>query len=90
MVEYPRILGGLLDAVVAGMRLWSLVRLAELERMADFTHWGEAVAQGVGWAPGTFATAYRANRQGASSVSLEAPRRKAHTPSYFRKCHLSS
>jgi hypothetical protein len=71
MVEYPRILGGLLDAVVAGMRLWSLVRLAELERMADFTHWGEAVAQGVGWAPGTFATAYRANRQGASSVSLE-------------------
>jgi hypothetical protein len=28
MLEYPRILGGLLHAVVAGMRLWSLVRLA--------------------------------------------------------------
>ena len=71
MSDYPRILGGLLDAVVAGMRLRSEVRLAELERMADFTHWGEAVAQGIGWAPGTFVTAYRANRQAASFVSLE-------------------
>ena len=71
MSEYPRILGGLLDAVATGMRLWSEVRLAELERMADFTHWGEAVAQGIGWAPGTFVTAYRANRQAANSVSLE-------------------
>jgi hypothetical protein len=71
MAEYPRILGGLLDAVVAGMQLRPAVRLAELERMADFTRWGEAVAQGIGWAPGAFATAYRANRQGASFVSLE-------------------
>jgi hypothetical protein len=71
MPDYPGILGGLLDAVVAGMRLWSEVRLAELERMADFTHWGEAVAQGIGWPPGTFVTAYRANRQAANSVSLE-------------------
>ncbi len=38
MSEYPRILGGLLDAVATGMRLLSQVRLAELERMADFTH----------------------------------------------------
>jgi hypothetical protein len=60
-----------LDAVAAGLRLWSEVRLPELERMADFTHWGEAVAQGVGWAPGTFVAAYRANRQSASFVSLE-------------------
>ena len=29
MTDYPRILGGLLDAVVAGMRLWSEVRLAD-------------------------------------------------------------
>ncbi len=71
MIDYPRILGGLLDAVAAGLRLWSEIRLPELERMADFTHWGEAVAQGVGWAPGTFVTAYRANRQAANFVSLE-------------------
>jgi hypothetical protein len=71
MPDYPRIFGGLLDAVAAGMRLRSTVKLAELERMADFTRWGEAVAQGVGWAPGTFVTAYRANRQTASSVTLE-------------------
>ncbi len=71
MPDYPRILGGLLNAVAAGVRLWSEVRLAELERMADFTHWGEAVAQGVGWPPGTFVKAYRANRQAASFVALE-------------------
>jgi len=71
MPDYPRILGGLLDAVAAGMRLWSEIRLPELERMADFTHWGEAVAQGVGWPPGTFAKAYRTNRQAASFASLE-------------------
>ena len=70
-LDYPRILGGLLDVVVAGMRLRPTVRLTELERMADFTRWGEAAAQGAGWAPGTFATAYRTNRQAVNSVMLE-------------------
>jgi hypothetical protein len=65
MPDYPRIFGGLLDAVAAGMRLRPTVKLAELERMADFTRWGEAAAQGAGWAPGTFVTAYRANRPGS-------------------------
>ena len=60
-----------MDAVAAGMRLWSEIHLPELEHMADFTHWGEAVAQGAGWPPGTFVQAYRANRQAASFVSLE-------------------
>ena len=53
------------------MRLRPTVKLAELERMADFTRWCEAVAQGVGWAPGTFVTAYRANRQAVSSATLD-------------------
>jgi hypothetical protein len=57
MPDYPRIFGGLLDAVAAGMRLRPKVKLAELERMADITRWGEAAAQGAGWAPGTFVTA---------------------------------
>ena len=55
MQDYPGILGGLLDAVAAGRGLWSEIHVPELERMADFTHWGEAVAAvGVGWPPGTF------------------------------------
>ena len=70
-LDYPRILGGLLDAVVTGMRLRPTDKLAELERMADFTRWGEASAQGAGWAPGTFVTAYRANRHAVNSVMLE-------------------
>jgi hypothetical protein len=71
MPDYPRIFSVLLDAVAAGMRLRPTVKLAELEQMADFTRWGEAAAQGAGWAPGTFVTAYRANRQAVSSVTLE-------------------
>jgi hypothetical protein len=56
-------LGGLLDAVANGLRLWSQIHVPELERMADFTHWGEAVAQAVGWPPGTFVRVYRTNRK---------------------------
>jgi hypothetical protein len=71
MLDYPRILGGLLDVVADGIRLRPTVKLAELERMADFTRWGESAAQGAGWSPGTFVTAYRANRQAVNSVMLE-------------------
>jgi hypothetical protein len=69
--DYPRIFGGVLDAVASALRLLPAIKLAELERMADFTRWGEAVAQAVGWSPGTFVSAYRGNRRAASVVALE-------------------
>ena len=49
--DYPRILGGVLDAVVGGLRVLPSVSLPELPRMADYAKWGEAVGQGLGWAP---------------------------------------
>jgi hypothetical protein len=69
--DYPWLLGALLDAVSAGMRLWPEVQLAELPRMADAARWGEAVGRGLGWAPGTFLDAYSANRQSAGRRALE-------------------
>ena len=41
----PRILGGLLDAVVGALRMLPSVRLARLPRMADFARFGEAVGR---------------------------------------------
>jgi hypothetical protein len=69
--DAPILLGALLDAVSAGIRLWPEVQLPELSRMADTERWGEAVARGLGWAPGTFVMAYKGNRDSASADVLE-------------------
>ena len=69
--DCPRILGGLLDAVSAGMRMLPQVQLARMSRMADAERWGEAVARALGWAPGTFSTALGSNRAAASQSALE-------------------
>jgi hypothetical protein len=69
--DYPQILGGVLDAVVGGLRELPSVQLTRLPRMADFALWGEAVGRGLGWQPGEFFNAYEENRTEASVTSLE-------------------
>ena len=68
---YPRILGGLLDAVGGGLRELPSVKLTELPRMADFARFGEAVTRGLGSPAGTFITAYTENRRDASGAAIE-------------------
>jgi hypothetical protein len=63
--DRPQILGSLLAAVSAGMRMLPHVHLRELSRMADAERWGESVARGLGWAAGTFTGALQANRDAA-------------------------
>ena len=48
-----------------------IIDLPRLPRMADFAHFGEAVCQGLGHAPGTFLAAYNRNRQAADESALE-------------------
>ncbi len=67
----PRILGGLLDAVVGGLRELPSVKLAELPRMADFARFGEAVGRGLGWPAETFLSAYQENRKEATGSVIE-------------------
>jgi hypothetical protein len=62
---WPEILGALLDAVSSALRNLGSVTVNRPERMADFVHWLTAAEPGLGWPPGTFAAAYRGNRQGA-------------------------
>ncbi len=69
--DCPLILGGLLDAVSAAMRVLPNLQLSGLSRMADAERWGEAVARGLGWAPGTFTNTLTANRAAANESALE-------------------
>ena len=69
--DYPRILGGVLDAIVGGLRELPSVDLKELPRMADFAEWGEAIGRGLGWGADTFVSTYKDNRKEATHALLE-------------------
>jgi hypothetical protein len=69
--DQPRIFGGLLDAIVGGLRALPGLELAELPRMADFAAASEAIGRGLGWPAGTFLADYEANRREASATQIE-------------------
>ncbi len=57
----PAILGGIFDTLSIAMRIRPEVRLAETPRMADFAHWGAAIAQALGSSQELFLAAYFEN-----------------------------
>jgi hypothetical protein len=67
----PRLLGALLDAMVAGLRRLPDVHLDRLPRMADFALWISACEPACPWPAGAFLAAYTGNRQAAVEVSIE-------------------
>ncbi|MFI5460165.1 MAG: hypothetical protein ACHRXM_32515, partial [Isosphaerales bacterium] len=69
--DYPRILGGLLDAVAGGLRELPSVEPAELPRMADFAAFAEAVGRHLGWPAGTVLSDYNDNRCEAAATHIE-------------------
>jgi hypothetical protein len=69
--DYPAILGGLLDAMVGGLRQLPAVVLTKVPRMADFGHWGEAVGRGLGWPEDEFVKSYLRNRGAATVATIE-------------------
>jgi hypothetical protein len=69
--DRARIFGGLLDAIVGGLRELPNVRLAKLPRMADFAAASEAIGRALGWPEGTFLADYEANRREASITQIE-------------------
>ena len=71
--ERPRILGGLLDAAVKGLKRLPTTRLPNLPRMADFAIWVTACEMAL-WSAGTFAAAYNSNRDEAIEAVIEADR----------------
>ena len=69
---HPRLLGALLDAVVATLATLPGTQLDGLPRMADFGRWGEAGSRARGGAPGAFLDAYEKNRAEATEIALES------------------
>ena len=67
----PKILGALLDGVVAGLNNLSSIRIADKPRMADFALWAEACTRAY-WRGGTFIKAYRENLAASVELVLEA------------------
>lgn len=57
----PRILGAMLDVLVKTLRVLPSTPTAEEFRMADFAHFGRAVAIALGQQPSDFDKAYRLN-----------------------------
>jgi hypothetical protein len=68
----PRILGALLDAVVCALTRVDDLVLDRPPRMADFARWVVAAEPALGIGEGAFLAAYRANREQAHSIALEA------------------
>ncbi len=55
----PVLLGAMFDALARALRIEPGVKLLLLPRMADFTRWGVAVAQALGFEEEEFLSAYR-------------------------------
>ena len=68
----PRILGALLDAVVAGLGNLPNVTLDQPPRMADFAIWVNACEGAMGLEKGEVLAAYRSNCAEARNLALEA------------------
>ncbi|VTR93415.1 Uncharacterized protein OS=Ruminococcus sp. CAG:108 GN=BN462_00245 PE=4 SV=1 [Gemmata massiliana] len=70
----PRIVGGLLNTLARAMQLLPGVSDASLGRMADFHHWGRAVALALGRTADAFDAAYRVaegrQKRGAAENTL--------------------
>lgn len=69
-LAHPKLLGALLDRIVAGLRELPNVKLDRLPRMADFAMFAVACERGTNEAP-LFSAAYAANQSGACEQSLE-------------------
>lgn len=67
----PRLLGALLDALVAELKREPELVLDGLPRMADYALWGAATAPALGVTPARFLTIYAGNRAEASQLPLE-------------------
>jgi energy-coupling factor transporter ATP-binding protein EcfA2 len=66
-----KIIGALLDGLVAALKNLPTVKITDKPRMADFALWGEAGTRAF-WPAGTFLRAYRENVARAVDLTIEA------------------
>jgi hypothetical protein len=68
--ERPIILAGIFTALSKAMKIQPTVSGENLPRMADFTVWGCAIAEAIGYTQQQFLDAYRANIKSQNEVVL--------------------
>jgi hypothetical protein len=68
----PRLIGALLDAASTALGRFESVKMNRKPRMADFARWATAAEAALGWAPGTFMSAYWTNRKEANDRTIES------------------
>ena len=68
----PRLLGDVFDVLSEAMAIYPTVEVPNLERMADFTRWGAAVAESLGVGAGTLLDDYATNIGVQTREAVEA------------------
>ena len=68
----PRILGAILNALVASLKNLPTTQLPASPRMADFALWVTAAETALGWESGSFMKAYASNRSESVEIGLES------------------
>lgn len=70
--DKPQILGAIFDVLVKALALYPTIELSEVPRMADFTHWGCAIAEAAGYGQQAFIDAYKHNIDKQNDEAIEA------------------
>lgn len=70
--DRPRILGGIFNALSRAMKIEKELVLPRLQRLADFTRWGEAISRAIGYPDNAFINAYQMKVDTALIESFEA------------------
>ena len=68
----PRVLGALLDAIVAALHNLATTQIDPLPRMADAALWVTAAESALPWPPRGFLESYTGNRNEANDIALDA------------------
>lgn len=68
----PYLLGAIFDAVAKALKLYPTIQLTSRPRMADFTRWGCAIAQALGYTQEAFLAAYNQNISNQNDEAIEA------------------
>lgn len=66
------IVGGALQTLARAMAIYPNVKLDKLPRMADFTRWGYAIAEVLGYGGNRFLQAYRNNRNQSNEEAISS------------------
>lgn len=66
----PLVFGGMMDALSKAMEIKPSVQLEKTPRMADFAHWGCAIAEALGFGQEAFLEAYYRNMEMANEETI--------------------